>query len=66
MVNTKKALIASVIGATIVGVAHYVAHTYVFNNPALMSSNVMFVGATVVITTFLVAFVGMKWNDWFK
>ena len=60
MVSTKKALWASLISAIIIGLIHYIAHAYFFNNPALMQSNVVFVGITVVVSTFLVAFFGMK------
>ena len=66
MVKTGKALLAAGGSAIIIGGVHYVSHKFIFNNPALMDSNIMLVGVTVTVATFIVGFVGMKWKDWTK
>lgn len=66
MVKTKVALKYSIISAVIIGIVYYISNKYIFNNVALWASNVKMVGIIMVVTTFLVAFVGMKWKDWFK
>lgn len=69
MVKTKTALIVSAISALIIGAVHYTAHR-IFTPSAITSVSltdvVSKVGITVVIATFIVAFVGMKYKDWMK
>jgi nitric oxide reductase large subunit len=59
MVTTKEAAIASAVSAGIVGIVHYAAHMYFAGDPDV----VMKVGATVVISTFIIAFYGMRRNS---
>lgn len=69
MVKTKTALMTSLISALIVAGVYYFAHQIFTPNSIIsisLSEVVSKVGITVFVTTFLVAFIGMKYKDWMK
>lgn len=58
MVKTKTALIASGVSAVLVGASHYIAHKLA--SSLAMNQQVIIVGVTVTVVTFVIAFAGMK------